>query len=103
LGGLRRDLGALPAHRRRDRNGGAFGIRVDPPLDDSSTLSANFGIDPDCGADIRRIIDDWLPLTVALNSLNRCMGRPDLYPLIISPPVVEKLAFIHGLVRDARR
>jgi hypothetical protein len=82
---------------------GAFGIQVDPPLDDSGTLSTDFGIDPECGVDIRRIVDDWLPLTFALNNLNRCMGQPDLYPFIISPPVVEKLAFIHGLVRDARR
>jgi hypothetical protein len=82
---------------------GAFGIQVDPPLDDSGTLSTDLGIDPECRADIRRIVDDWLPLTFALNNLNRCMGQPDLYPFIISPPVVEKLAFIHGLVRDARR
>ena len=81
----------------------AFGIRVGPPLDDSGTLSADFGVDAESGADIRRIVEDWLPLTFALNSLNRCMGQPDLYPFIISPPVVEKLGFIHGLVRDARR
>ena len=79
----------------------AFGIRVGPPLDDSGTLSADFGVDAESGADIRRIVEDWLPLTFALNSLNRCMGQPDLYPFIISPPVVEKLGFIHGLVRDA--
>ena len=81
----------------------AFGIRVGPPLDDSGPLSADFGVDAESGADIGRIVEDWLPLTFALNSLNRCMGQPDLYPFIISPPVVEKLAFIHGLVRDARR
>jgi hypothetical protein len=82
---------------------GAFGIQVDPPLDDSGTLSTDFGIDPECGVDIRRIVNDWLPLTFTLNNLNRCMGQPDLYPFIINPPVVEKLAFIHGLVCDGRR
>jgi hypothetical protein len=79
----------------------AFGIRVGPPLDDSGTLSADFGVDADSGADIGQVVEDWLPLTFALNSLNRCMGQPDLYPFIISPPVVEKLGFIHDLVRDA--
>ena len=81
---------------------GAFGIRVEPRLDDSGTLSADIDIDPYSGADIRRMVDDWLPLTFALNSLNRCMGQPDLYPFIIAPPVVGKLGFIHDLVRDAR-
>jgi hypothetical protein len=82
---------------------GAFGVRVDPRLDASGTLSADIDIDQHRGADIRRIIADWLPLTFALNSINRCMGQPDLYPFIISPPVVEKLGFIHDLVRDVRQ
>ena len=35
-----------------------------------------------------------------MNSVNRAMGRPDLYPFVIAPAVVEKLRFIHDLVRD---
>jgi hypothetical protein len=27
------------------------------------------------------------------------MGRPDLYPFVLAPRVVEKLRFVHGLVR----
>jgi hypothetical protein len=37
-------------------------------------------------------------LSNALNSLNRTMGLPDIYPFILSPPVVEKLSAIHDLV-----
>ena len=36
-----------------------------------------------------------------MNSVNRAMGRPDLYPFVIAPAVVEKLRFIHDLVRGA--
>jgi hypothetical protein len=39
-----------------------------------------------------------MPLTIALNSLNRSMGQPDLYPFVLSPPALEKLAFVHRLV-----
>lgn len=81
----------------------ALGIRIDPPLDDGGTLSADFAVDRYRSADIQRIVDDWLPLTFALNSLNRGMGQPDLYPFILSPPVVGKLGSVHGLVRGARR
>jgi hypothetical protein len=77
---------------------GAFGVRVSPRLHLSGTLSVNIAIDQYRGADVRQIIDDWLPLTFALNSINRCMGQPDPYPFIISPPVIEKLSFIHDLV-----
>ena len=34
-----------------------------------------------------------IPLTFELISLNRTMGREDLYPFIITLPVIEKLGF----------
>ena len=36
-----------------------------------------------------------------MNSINRSMGRPDLYPFVLAPPVVAKLGFVHDLVRGA--
>jgi hypothetical protein len=44
------------------------------------------------------IIGAWLPLTFAMNSLNRAMGNPDLYPFVLSPAVVSKLGFVHDVV-----
>ena len=44
------------------------------------------------------IIDAWLPLTFAVNSLNRAMGNQDLYPFVLSPMVIEKLTFVHEIV-----
>ena len=41
------------------------------------------------------MLDDWLPLTYALNAVNRSMGRDDLYPFTLAPPVIEKLDFVH--------
>ena len=40
-------------------------------------------------------------MAFAVNSLNRSMGQPDLYPFVLAPPVVEKLGFVHRLVRGA--
>ena len=51
--------------------------------------------------DFDRLIEAWLPLTIAVNSLNRSMGQPDLYPFVLSPLTMEKLRFIHKLVRGA--
>ena len=45
-----------------------------------------------------RIIDSWLPLTFAVNSINRSMGIADLYPFVLSPTVIVKLAFIHNCI-----
>jgi hypothetical protein len=44
------------------------------------------------------IIADWLPLTYALNAINRSMGQEDLYPFTLAPTVIEKLAFVHEAV-----
>jgi hypothetical protein len=44
------------------------------------------------------ILADWLPLTYALNELNRAMGRPALYPFVLAPQVVAKLDLVHRLV-----
>ena len=47
------------------------------------------------------IVEAWLPVTYALNSLNRSMGQLDLYPFVLSPAVVEKMKFVHDSVRHS--
>jgi hypothetical protein len=49
------------------------------------------------------IIADWLPLTYALNAINRSMGHDDLYPFTLAATVIEKLAFVHDRVRAGGR
>lgn len=44
-----------------------------------------------------RILRRWLVLSEASNSINRCMGLPDLYPFVISAGAAAKLAFVHEL------
>ena len=75
----------------------AFGISVKPRVSKGTDLSASFDFDPhNIGMD--RIVDAWLPLTFAMNSINRSMGLADLYPFVLSPPVILKLAYIHELI-----
>jgi hypothetical protein len=50
--------------------------------------------------DFDSMVGNWMSLTYALNSLNRGMGLPDLYPFVLSEPVVEKLHFIHQVVQE---
>lgn len=46
------------------------------------------------------IISTWLPLSYALNAVNRSMGRDDLYPFLLTEPVIGKLDFVHGLLAE---
>jgi hypothetical protein len=79
----------------------AFNLRASPQL--NTDIAANVDFTPYAAADVRQLTNTWIPLTFALNSLNRTMGREDLYPFIISPPVIEKLRFIHDLVHQAEQ
>jgi hypothetical protein len=46
-----------------------------------------------------RIIAAWVPLAFAVNSVNRSMGQPDLYPFTLAPLVIWKLSFVHDEIR----
>ena len=74
----------------------AFGLVVRPRL--SKGMAARMDFDP-LHAELDRIIESWLPLTFAVNSINRSMGVPDLYPFVLGPPVIGKLSFIHECIR----
>jgi hypothetical protein len=47
------------------------------------------------------LMERWTPLAIGMNSLNRSMGYDDFYPFVIPPPVAEKLAFVHRVIRAA--
>jgi hypothetical protein len=81
----------------------AFGIEIHPELDESGALDTEIDFDPHRARTIEEIIAAWLPMTFAVNNLNRSMGLPDLYPFILTPTVVTKLGFIHTLVRRRGR
>ena len=42
-----------------------------------------------------------LPVSLALNSLNRSMGQPDAYPFVTPDIVRDKLEFVHRCMRSA--
>ncbi len=74
----------------------SFGLSVHPKVADASSgLDADIDIDPYAVQDFNKVLNVWLPLTFALNSLNRSMGLHDVYPFVIPPNALEKLGFIH--------
>lgn len=74
----------------------AYGIRMSGP-------AAPTPVRPTPDSDVaafETILDEWLPLSYALNGVNRSMGKADLYPFVLSPAVVKKLTFVHEIVRQ---
>jgi hypothetical protein len=80
----------------------AFQIKVDPEAIRGNELAAAVDFDAYTVDDFNKIMEAWLPLSFAVNSLNRSMGQPDLYPFVLSPKAIEKLNYMHRLLRDSR-
>jgi hypothetical protein len=79
-----------------------FGVTVRGPR--AVTLDRSLKATPQPEAGDRgfgEMLDNWLPLTYALNAVNRSMGRDDLYPFTLAEPVIEKLEFVHHRVQGA--
>ncbi len=81
----------------------AFRLRVDPKAGRMGDLSSEVDFDAYAAVPIETIVDAWLPLSFAINSLNRSMGLKDAYPFVLSPGVIEKLGFVHRTVHGPGR
>lgn len=79
----------------------AFGLRLRPRHEGVSDPAVAADFAPYREADFSRLWETWLPVTFAVNSLNRSMGQPDLYPFVLSRTALEKLAFVHRLIRQS--
>jgi hypothetical protein len=78
--------------------GFAFGIRIRPGIEEGSSPDVALDFDPHDSGGVDRLIDAWLPLTFAVNSIIRCMGESDFYPFVLSREAVRKMGFIHEIV-----
>jgi hypothetical protein len=54
------------------------------------------------GGDFDGMLAAWVPLTVAINSINRSLGVGDAYPFALAPAMVAKLRFVHEVVRGPK-
>jgi len=80
----------------------SFRLQTRPDLERLDDLNMQADFDPYGQSDIEAILAACIPLFFAINSLNRSMGQPDLYPFVIPPPVAGQLRMIHQLIRRHR-
>ncbi len=79
---------------------GSFGLQIHPKIDKTGDLHTDVNFDPHHAKSMDQLIEAWLPVTFAANSLARSMGQPDLYPFILSPTVIAKLGMVHDLIHQ---
>lgn len=76
----------------------AFGMYVRLPDRNGSRNPPVSKFDPYAVSGAAELVAAWVPMTIAVNSVNRSMGQPDLYPFVLSKPVIEKLQFVHEMI-----
>ncbi|MEJ8839263.1 zinc-binding metallopeptidase family protein [Ramlibacter sp. AN1133] len=52
--------------------------------------------------DFETLVEQWVPLTLLLNSLNRSLGQEDAYPFALSPGALDKLRYVHDVISETR-
>ncbi len=80
-----------------------FGLSLHPRHPSAQTMTTETRSVSETEDSFDRILNNWLPLTYALNSFNRGMGLPDLYPFVLSAPAIEKMRFIHETIKAVRQ
>ena len=48
------------------------------------------------------LVEQWVPVTLLVNSLNRSLGQEDAYPFALSVGALGKLRYVHDLIREVR-
>ncbi|SHH27895.1 hypothetical protein SAMN05443575_3601 [Jatrophihabitans endophyticus] len=81
-----------------------WGVHTDgPDLDLSVAWDATLDVDPvEDPHSFDELARSWTALQLVLNALNRSMGKDDLYPFVLTPPVLEKLRFAHNVITSQR-
>jgi hypothetical protein len=79
----------------------AYGVSVSGPAVLAADTAPLYSYPAAAPSDFRAMLEAWFPLIYALNAVNRSLGEGDLYPFVLGPAVIDKLAFIDGLVRSA--
>jgi hypothetical protein len=81
----------------------AWGLTAEPALPELPELAEPTAGGPDAPPDtpFDAMVERWFSVTFVLNDLNRGLGLPDGYPFVLSPPVIEKLRFVHDAIAAA--
>ena len=81
-----------------------YGLRSDgPQIPTADGPPLHFALSEATIRDVRSMVDAWLPLTYALNAVNRSMGEGDLYPFVVTPQIEAKLSAVHVLIQQTGR
>ncbi|WP_404418090.1 putative zinc-binding metallopeptidase [Marinospirillum sp.] len=78
-----------------------FGLRIHPLIPDTPEMDLKQSVNPYRITRMDDLIEKWLPLTYALNSLSSSMGHSPLYPFVLPPATINKLRLVHRIIHES--
>jgi len=78
----------------------SFHTKVEVPGEEIEEVDDPFGASE---PDFDRLVEQWVPVTLLVNSLNRSLGQEDAYPFALHAATLEKLRFVHDVIHSPRR
>lgn len=79
---------------------GGFDMRMAPFPGPEAHPESLIDFDP-YTASTEKLTSEMVPYSFALNTVNRSMGQPDLYPFHLSPAITAKIDYVNRLVAKA--
>ena len=80
----------------------SYNTRVVVPGDDTDDAEEVGNPFEDSTANFDQLVDQWVPLTLLLNSLNRSLGQGDAYPFALTQQALDKLRFVHDVIHGVQ-
>ncbi len=79
-----------------------LGLALDPQTGRAAPLDTDADFDPYVCTRIDTLVERWLPISLALNMLNRSLGQRDAYPFVLNTAVQRKLELISRIISAQR-
>jgi hypothetical protein len=79
-----------------------YNTRIALPGDDTEDLEEVTNPFECSNPDFDELVEQWVPITLLVNSLNRSLGQEDAYPFAISAGALNKLRYVHDVIQAAR-
>jgi hypothetical protein len=76
----------------------SYNTRLVVPGDDAQAVEEVTSPFERQAPDFDQLVEQWVPLTLLLNSLNRSLGQEDAYPFALAAQALHKLRFVHEVI-----
>ncbi len=78
----------------------SYGTRVVVPASGDHDMVDEVSNPFEPQTDFDHLVEQWIPVTLLVNSLNRSLGQEDAYPFALSAGALRKLRFVHDVIHE---